>query len=188
MLSSITYTKSNSWLLASSSRRLISLSSISRSVIVCLLRHTLHLAHEPDFPFDVLHVHFVISFLFVQEARRRVALSIYALCNLNLPYPIPLLCGALVSAFAYSVRLRAGLCFPVVIIVYYIAFNISIDIITNIAFNILLKMYIAFNRQTWYNKTTMGGEAEKRRAPGDNITGGAICLLQRLSRKPSTNT
>lgn len=88
---------------------------------------TEYLAHEPDFPFDVLHVHFVISFLFVQEARRRVALSIYALCNLNLPYPVPLLCGALVSAFAYSVRLRAGLCFPVVIIVYYMGSYISID-------------------------------------------------------------
>ena len=73
------------------------------------------------------------------------------------------------------------------IIVYYIAFNISIDIITNIAFNILLKMYIAFNRQTCYNKATMGGEAVKRLAPGDNIIGGAICLLQRLSRKPSIN-
>lgn len=112
-----------------------------------------------------------------------MALSIYALCNLNLPYPVPLLCGALVSAFAYSVRLRAGLCFPVVIIVYYIAFNISIDIITNIAFNILLKMYIAFNRQTWYNKTTMGGEAEKCRAPGDNITGGCYMPASKAQQK-----
>jgi len=46
-----------------------------------------------------------------------------------------------------------------VIILYYIAFDISMGRIDNIAFDILFIFYIAFNRFSWYNKTTMGEEA-----------------------------
>ena len=43
-----------------------------------------------------------------------------------------------------------------VIIVYYIAFDISIDKLNNIEFDILLILYIAFDRFSQYNKATMG--------------------------------
>lgn len=80
----------------------------------------------------------------MRELARLVGVSErYALCNLNLPYPVPLLCGALVSAFAYSVHLRAGLCFPVVIIIYHILRKISIDRIHKYCARCLAIMYIA---------------------------------------------
>lgn len=42
-----------------------------------------------------------------------------------------------------------------VIIIYHIAFDISIDKLNNIAFDILAILYIEFNRQMCYNKSIM---------------------------------
>lgn len=59
-----------------------------------------------------------------------------------------------------------------VIIFYYIAFDISIGRINNIAFDILFIFYIAFNRFLRYNKATMGEGAQKNKLPpeGRNMT------------------
>ena len=59
-----------------------------------------------------------------------------------------------------------------VIILYYIAFDISIGRINNIAFDILFIFYIAFNRFLRYNKATMGEGAQKNKLPpeGRNMT------------------
>ena len=52
-----------------------------------------------------------------------------------------------------------------VIILYYIAFDISMGRINNIAFDILFIFYIAFNRLLRYNKIIMGEGAQKISSP-----------------------
>ena len=53
------------------------------------------------------------------------------------------------------VHLRLSSFSLAVIVLYYIAFNISIGRVNNIAFDILLILYIAFNRLLEYNIATL---------------------------------
>lgn len=53
----------------------------------------------------------------------------------------------------------------VVISLYYIECNISIDRIDNIECDISFILYIAFNRHAWYNKATLGGGTALHPAP-----------------------